>query len=75
MTCTLKPFHESIVEAIEACENLAALDTLGQLILITKIPENHDAIMAAWAHVSTELGFINDLVFLSIAAQASSHNE
>jgi hypothetical protein len=46
----LKPFHESIIDSLNG---LSATDTnslveIGALIRSTKIPQNHEAISAAW---------------------------
>jgi len=42
-----KPFHESIVDALyQAPEKHLAC--LGNLIIATKIPKNHDQIVEAW---------------------------
>ncbi len=43
------PFHESIVTAIRGVASFEGLDVLGHLIRRTLIPENHDAILVAWA--------------------------
>lgn len=42
-----KPFHETIVEAIRRASSVE-LGCLATLIKATKIPKNHDAIIAAW---------------------------
>jgi hypothetical protein len=42
-----KPFHESIVDAINSATQ-SQMGCLGALIRETKIPQNHDAIIAAW---------------------------
>jgi ribosomal protein L44E len=42
----LKPFHESIVTIIRNCDE-DGLVTIEHLINMTKIPENHDAIVRA----------------------------
>lgn len=43
-----KPFHESIVDAINNCENRGELLTLGKLLMATKIPKNHEEIIEAF---------------------------
>ena len=45
-----RPFHETIVDQIrdETSDAYDDLDVLGRLIMATKIPKNHDAIIAAW---------------------------
>ena len=42
-----KPFHESIVMAVITAK-VAELKCLGELILATKIPQNHDRIIEVW---------------------------
>lgn len=42
-----KPFHESIVDAINNC-SFPGHFYLARLIKITTIPKNHDAIVSAW---------------------------
>ncbi len=44
----LKPFHESVVEAIHRASTEEQLRCLGELIKETEITENHDEILAAW---------------------------
>lgn len=55
----LKPFHESVIDAIEkagrtedANEHTARLYLLAELICNTKIPENAGQILAAWKRVA-----------------------
>lgn len=43
----LRPFHETIVKEIERADGEALL-SLGMLIKATKIPRNHDQIIATW---------------------------
>jgi len=43
-----KPFHESVIPAINDCSVLLVLDHLAGLIKTTNIPKNHDAIISAW---------------------------
>lgn len=43
----LKPFHETIVDAIGRCQKTDEIFRLFYLIEDTKIPRNHDAIIAA----------------------------
>lgn len=45
---TLKPFHESIVDVLDSFSFYKSIRALGHLIVATKIPANHDAIIAAW---------------------------
>lgn len=56
---TLKPFHESIVGAINAAASAAELSTLGHLITTTKIPKGHDDIVETWNLRAGNLG-LND---------------
>lgn len=44
---TQKPFHESIVDALYQSPQ-KSLACLGNLIMATKIPKNHDQIIEAW---------------------------
>ena len=55
-----KPFHESIVETIERAY-APAFESLAHLIKMTKIPKNHDAIVAAWQERIGEVGLNSDL--------------
>jgi len=41
----LKPFHETIVSALNKCVHLMELNTLLDLLETTKIPKNHEAII------------------------------
>ena len=43
----LRPFHETIVEAIEKASNLDEVGCLTELLQNTKVPQNHGAIIAA----------------------------
>ncbi len=59
MVSTMKkkimPYHESIVQAIDSINNTDGLNALGDLILITKTPKNHNAIISAWKNKSKNL--------------------
>ncbi len=44
---TVGPFHESVIWMIES-SSMSRLVALGQMIVATKIPKNHDGILAAW---------------------------
>jgi hypothetical protein len=44
---TLKPFHESIIDAINRC-GYGTIRFLAEVITKTAVPENHDAIIDAW---------------------------
>ena len=50
-----KPFHESIVDFINQVECPATLNEIGQLLTITKVPKNHDAIARALGDKFLEL--------------------
>lgn len=43
-----RPFHETIVDAINRAASSAELAVLAPLIKGTKIPKGHDEIIAAW---------------------------
>ena len=45
---TLKPFHESILGALEEVNSPKVMIALGSLIKETKIPKGHDAVISAW---------------------------
>jgi len=50
-TIERRPFHETIVDVLKECVTTRSGRELGillQLLSSTKIPENHDAIIAAW---------------------------
>ncbi len=51
----LKPFHESIVDAIQETSHWERLNTLGKLITMTKVPKDHDIIIDAWNRKIAEL--------------------
>ncbi len=52
-----RPFHETIVRIISVADSDDKLAVLVELCLDTKIPANHDAIIAAWReHIDPELG-------------------
>lgn len=42
-----KPFHESIIPIIEKAD-MRDLGLIGGIIIATKIPKGHDAMIAAW---------------------------
>lgn len=56
----LMPFHESIVPTINTAE-VGTMQALSYLIRGTKIPKNHDAIVAAWQKRIGEVGLNSDL--------------
>ena len=53
-----RPFHETIVDAIRFT-SAKELELLADLIKGTKIPKNHDQIIAAWKNRCLELGWGN----------------
>ncbi|MEK7541185.1 MAG: hypothetical protein AAB529_03070 [Patescibacteria group bacterium] len=64
-----RPFHETIVDQIQGETSYAEdLDFLGQLIMVTKIPKNHDAIIAAWQERCDELAEEEDPFFAEVLA-------
>lgn len=71
----LKPFHESIVPVINMAE-VGTMQTLAYLIRETKIPKNHDAIVAAWQKRIAEVGLNSDLdVSASVLAQKETERK
>ena len=55
-TAALRPFHETIVDAIERVDDTRGLALLSLLIKETKIPKGHDEIIAAWRKQCGQLG-------------------
>ena len=55
-----RPFHETIVDAIRLAQNVEELLLLGILIDVTKIPKNHDGILAAWNNKWRKIGETSD---------------
>lgn len=51
-----KPFHESIVDAINSASSVGEMIVLGQLIEATKVPKGHQAIIEAWTAKSVAFG-------------------
>ena len=58
---TFKPFHESVVDAINRAESPAEMNTLAALIKETKIPKGHSEIVGVWRIKVIELGLNDDL--------------
>lgn len=52
----LRPFHETIVEAICRAQRLMEMECLATLIKATKIPKGHDEIIVAWRGQCTQFG-------------------
>jgi hypothetical protein len=76
MTATLKPFHESIVDAIKQAELSFHFQILAQIIKTTKIPKGHDEILAAWERQISEAGLNNDLdVIASVLEQKQAEEK
>ena len=46
-----RPFHETIVDRIRATRAGSEFNCLAQLIMATKIPKDHDKIIAAWKEI------------------------
>lgn len=45
----MKPFHESVIDRLRAAHQQHGIVELGELLIITKIPDgHHDAVIAAW---------------------------
>ena len=57
---TWHPFHYTIAEAIRRVSSAEQLVCLGELIKATKIPANHEEIIAVWKRKRSELAFISD---------------
>ncbi len=53
-----RPFHESIVDALRKARGDRELSPLLYLLRMTKIPKNHDAIIAAWDERRREMGWL-----------------
>ena len=47
-TKKLRPFHETIIDAIQNISRAEELVLLAKLIKTTKIPKDHDKIIKAW---------------------------
>jgi len=56
----VKPFHESIIDAINACSSVSDLGTLADLIITTKIPKDHDVIISAFKEKMKDLDRLTD---------------
>lgn len=57
----LRPFHETIVDAISQASNSSALACLMALIEATKIPKGHDEIIVALRQRQIKLVGLSDL--------------
>lgn len=75
-----RPFHETIVDALLHLSDEDQLDSMGLLILMTKIPKNHDAIITAWQGALKRfggldlLGVVDDLLLQKKEAEAEGKN-
>lgn len=73
-----RPFHETIVDAIG---DAVTLGSLGDLIVRTKIPKNHDAIIEAWERAleqleqADEAGIIGVLLKKKQRAEEEAHKK
>ncbi|MFA6273510.1 MAG: hypothetical protein WC673_03440 [Candidatus Paceibacterota bacterium] len=56
---TKRPFHETIIDAIHSASS-NDLRCLATLIKATKIPKNHDEIIAAWKQQREDVGWDNE---------------
>lgn len=65
-----RPFHESLVDTILRASS-AELELLATLIKSTKIPRNHDKIIAAWNQRRKELRWGN----VDLGVPASLHEQ
>ncbi len=50
-----RPFHETIVDVINSVADPKETEMLRNLIVMTKIPKNHDNIAVAWRRLMTFL--------------------
>lgn len=57
-----KPFHESIVDAINNCETRGELITLGKLVMMTKIPKNQENIIEAFKNTGKKFDWNDNLL-------------
>jgi hypothetical protein len=72
MDTILKPFHESVVDAIERASDSSQMNVIGQLLIETKIPKGWDDIVKAWNTKIHELDYYDELeVAQHVLAQKS----
>jgi hypothetical protein len=82
----LKPFHESIIDAINNVDPDDAtyhtrLHLLANVILSTKIPKDHDEIIAAWQakaarfRLNEDLGVVESLMVQKRAAEEAARKK
>lgn len=73
---TLKPFHESIVDALNDADSAADVSILGQkMIMKTKIPKNHDAIVEAWEKACMRVGINDDHSLVANSVREQQRDE
>ena len=65
---TKRPFHETIVDAIGRANTYGELQLLAQLIKATKVPKNHDEIIAAWKQRWQVMGWRQGDLDLGVSA-------
>lgn len=65
-----KPFHESIIDVINALVTVEDVGVIAVLLRITVIPEDHDKIIEAWTAKLKQLEFKDDFgVIAAISGQ------
>lgn len=70
-----KPFHESIVDAIGQVRSSDALLVLGELIVKTKVPKDHEAIYQAFREKAEALGVTDSEVFTQVIQSMAEQGE
>jgi len=71
-----RPFHETIVDQIKKIgTHRHRLWQFGELIMATKIPKNHDAIIAAWQEWCDEFADEEDPFFADVLADLRQQKE
>ncbi|MES2953419.1 MAG: hypothetical protein V4674_02575 [Patescibacteria group bacterium] len=73
----LKPFHLSVVAIIKMVQTKGQLEMLERLLRATKIPENHDEIMAAYRDCCSRLrsSDMSDVVGAILAQKQAAEEE
>lgn len=66
ITITRKPFHASILDALGRCRSRDSLVALGDLIVDTKIPQGHDAILQAFKRKAIDIGIGNAKLYARV---------
>lgn len=67
----LRPFYETVVDVIRYATS-SQLVTIGQLLKITRIPKNHQAIIDAWQERTKGMCMNDDGVTHSLEAQKAN---